>query len=579
MSTTTTDALNAAVAAMNQGRVFDVTIVCTTDDHQAAYWMDRLAAGVCRRPDQSATSASNPYPMVLAVSEDWNAPGGAGNGLGTLYAFEKANALAQQHYSVNLAGALAAGEISAALYHTAGKGTRLAPLPASENNNKPGVVRAENVDDRLATFPANLIFLILVVARNSYPQKLPFGLQLSDGSYQPLTVLEAVVKQTGIYAKARKGRLSVYWGDQVFLPSQPFDSAPTHHIDIMCTLLGDQAPTAEEWTAQGLEKYGVIACIQTAENRVDAAQVEKVSHATATAMLDKLGKIRQVGPSLGSFSVSAMILQALCAEFTPELAEKTGKLDTDPHFWMPLTLSSEDYLALMEQKGTDNVTAKAHYDRMAAMKDKLDLGDKMGLFGAVDVGKDACWWDYGLVKLYSKNTLVLLEDSPSATLLKKFLGLAPDAHVIDSTVREEVALDANSFVFGSKVAAGSIQNSLLASSQAAEITADGAIIVNCVARKITAGPGAILYNIMDQSEAGIVAGAGDIQVAVTDETGHAKILKSRMDVDGGQAWKIQLPQNDVTFEQVHQQNQNANIQVIQALRQAKFEEIAQTLEF
>jgi hypothetical protein len=159
------------------------------------------------------------------------------------------------------------------------------------------------------------------------------------------------------------------------------------------------------------------------------------------------------------------------------------------------------------------------------------------------------------------------------------LGLAPDAHVIDSTVREEVALDANSFVFGSKVAAGSIQNSLLASSQAAEITADGAIIVNCVARKITAGPGAILYNIMDQSEAGIVAGAGEIQVAVTDETGHAKILKSRMDVDGGQAWKIQLPQNDVTFEQVHQQNQNANIQVIQALRQAKFEEIAQTLEF
>jgi hypothetical protein len=174
MSTTTTDALNAAVAAMNQGRVFDVTIVCTTDDHQAAYWMDRLAAGVCRRPDQSATSASNPYPMVLAVSEDWNAPGGAGNGLGTLYAFEKANALAQQHYSVNLAGALAAGEISAALYHTAGKGTRLAPLPASENNNKPGVVRAENVDDRLATFPANLIFfsssssLVILIHRN-YP--------------------------------------------------------------------------------------------------------------------------------------------------------------------------------------------------------------------------------------------------------------------------------------------------------------------------------------------------------------------------------------------------------------------------
>ena len=35
------------------------------------------------------------------------------------------------------------GEISAALFHTAGKGTRMAPLPASENNNKPGVVRTK----------------------------------------------------------------------------------------------------------------------------------------------------------------------------------------------------------------------------------------------------------------------------------------------------------------------------------------------------------------------------------------------------------------------------------------------------
>ena len=26
-----------------------------------------------------------------------------------------------------------------AIYHTAGKGTRLAPLPGAENNNKPGV--------------------------------------------------------------------------------------------------------------------------------------------------------------------------------------------------------------------------------------------------------------------------------------------------------------------------------------------------------------------------------------------------------------------------------------------------------
>ena len=68
---------------------------------------------------------------------DW--PGGAGNGLGTLYAFNKAVALAQSAHNMNLLDELSNGRVSVGMYHTAGKGTRLAPLPGAENNNKPGV--------------------------------------------------------------------------------------------------------------------------------------------------------------------------------------------------------------------------------------------------------------------------------------------------------------------------------------------------------------------------------------------------------------------------------------------------------
>jgi hypothetical protein len=129
----------AAIAAMHtSSNIYDVTIVCTTDDYQAEYWMNQLSQGVCQSSDGSS---SNPYPMVLAVSEDWNDSGGAGNGLGTLYAYQKAVALCQAKYQQDLNQDLKAGKISVALYHTAGKGTRLAPLPAGENNNKPGVVR------------------------------------------------------------------------------------------------------------------------------------------------------------------------------------------------------------------------------------------------------------------------------------------------------------------------------------------------------------------------------------------------------------------------------------------------------
>jgi hypothetical protein len=140
------EALNAACAAMTDTQsLFDVTIICTTDDHQAEYWMSRLSEGLCKSTSESA------FPMVLAVSEDWG-PGGAGNGLGTLYAFQKAAKLAKEKYNVDLDSLLQGGEISAALYHTAGKGTRLAPLPASENNNKPGVVRLRGILCRVQGF-------------------------------------------------------------------------------------------------------------------------------------------------------------------------------------------------------------------------------------------------------------------------------------------------------------------------------------------------------------------------------------------------------------------------------------------
>lgn len=56
-------------------------------------------------------------------------------------------------------------------------------MPGSENNNKPGVKLAVTAD--------------------------------INGKPCPLTILESVVKQTGVYGKSRKGRLSVFWGDQV----------------------------------------------------------------------------------------------------------------------------------------------------------------------------------------------------------------------------------------------------------------------------------------------------------------------------------------------------------------------------
>jgi hypothetical protein len=396
---------------------------------------------------------------------------------------------------------------------------------------------------------------------------------------QALTVLESVVKQTGIYAPSRKGRLSVFWGDQVFLPSVGstlIQAAPTHHIDILCALTGDSFPTQDEWIKNGLEKYGCIACVENADGRLEAAQVEKVSQETAVAMLSPLGALKQVGPSLGSFSVSAEFLNALTTEFDKELTDKTSKLDTDPHFWMPLTLPEESYVSLMKQKGTDESESKAHYDRMSRMKASFDLGS-LGLFGAVDVGSDACWWDYGQLALYSKNTLLLLEEaSQSSDLLKKFLNVTE--HQVSSDL-VNVQVDDKSYLFASKVKSGSIVNSLIANVAVGELNANGAIVVNCAAKKITAGEGAILYNLIDESDEGITAAAGEIKVAVTEESGKSMTLTSRMDIDGGEAWKQKLDANELSFEDVHKKNKNANICEIAKKREEKFASVAASLGF
>lgn len=220
--------------------------------------------------------------------------------------------MAKDHHNTDIENDLKLGKISVGLFHTAGKGTRMAPLPGAENNNKPGV-------------------------------KLPAAVTV-NGKSTPITILESVIKQTGCYAKSRPGRLSVFWGDQVFIPTVPIEYHVTHHADILCSLGPMMSET--EWKEKGMEKYGLIAVAAKG-----TAQVEKVDHPTAVKLLTSLGEINSVGASLGSFSLSSMLLFMLLEEFSVELEEKKGKLDSDPHLWMPMTLEKESYLQLMGQKG------------------------------------------------------------------------------------------------------------------------------------------------------------------------------------------------------------------------------------
>eukprot|EP01065_Artemidia_motanka_P017022 TRINITY_DN2059_c1_g1_i1.p1 TRINITY_DN2059_c1_g1~~TRINITY_DN2059_c1_g1_i1.p1 ORF type:complete len:572 (+),score=158.24 TRINITY_DN2059_c1_g1_i1:115-1716(+) len=517
----------AAAAAMagNAESGFDVVVICCSGVIEAGYWSGRLEA---TRGSIIATKAK-----VYSVDEDWK--GGAGNGLGTLYAYKKACAAATDF---DIDGKLKAGEISVAIYHTAGKGTRLAPLPGSENNNKPGV-------------------------------KLPATVQLSAGPCVPVTILEAVLKQTAAYASSRRGRLSVFWGDQVFIPGEPTTYTPSAHIDLlsqMCKVM----PSAEEWARKGLQSYGLAVELESG----DGAQIEKVDHATANRMLGVLGSIKSVGPSLGSFSVSHHMLELLVREYAPELERREGQLDTDPHFWMPMTLPKPAYVELMGKKKVSEAEAEAQWTRMRGMLAKVDTG-ALKLFGAVDVGENAYWWDYGQLTFYANNNLRLTQDGPENDAYRSFFG-QPRGEPQHSDLGE-VAVDGESSVANCEIKSGAVAGAALCGVTATRVEAKGCILVNVTAKSIRAAPNSICYNVVDSSDEGIVLGEGEVLTTVFGEDGTQTRMRCSLSTDGKEQWSVRMPGNSMSFAEVHAANKGVDPVKCEKAQSRAHDEVAEVI--
>lgn len=522
----------ANVGLMTAERGYEVTIVCTSDAQQAAFWQQRLEGA--KGTVVPAASA------VVAVDEDW--PGGAGNFLGTLYAWRKACAKHKELTGRDLAEELRNGA-SIALFHTAGKGTRMAPLPGGENNNKPGV-------------------------------RLP-----APGAP---SILESVIRQTGAYAQSRKSRLSVFWGDQVFVPSVGAEYTPQHHADIMCGL--GPMPSAEEWAAKSMDKYGLIAADSGANVLM---QLEKVTHEQATAQLAGKEGFDRVGTSLGSFSLSAALLTALDSEFAPELGSKAGKMDSDPHLWMAMTLAEESYMRLMIQKklfGEED--ANAHHRRVTSFLEKFEASEAAkasgltGRFGAVNVGTEQSWWDYGLLQLYVQNALLLTKDTEDAMLARLFFGVAEAPRQPTDSSMGECQVDPLSVVTNSRVASGSVAGSCVAHVCAKELRAEGAVLMNVCARKIVAGKGAVAYNVVDSSEEGLVLAENEVRVGVftLDQAQPYVEMKSNVvEIDGGKVFKDKVCGNKYSFQEVYDHNHGVDVIACAAKATAAFDKLSSEL--
>ncbi|PIU57740.1 MAG: hypothetical protein COS88_00250, partial [Chloroflexi bacterium CG07_land_8_20_14_0_80_51_10] len=459
------------------------------------FWQERLEA--------SRGSVIGRKTQVISVEEDW--PGGAGQLLGTLYAWEKAKA------RININKILENGG-TAAMYHTAGKGMRMAPLPAAEANNKSAI-------------------------------KLPRLIEI-DGKKTALTILEAVIFQTGIFAASRGGRLCVFWGDQVFIPSRAVDFEGTHHAEIFD--IRAEIPSDEETWAMDWQSYGLI--IPTASG--EALQREKQNWCELKRLIDQgivkpdeSGRII-LGKSLGCFSVSQTLLSALLEEFAPELAEKQSKMDTDPHLWMPLTSTRNEFVS----NGGD----EARWERINEFKQRFSA-QGLKLFGDKDLGSETLWWDYGQVQLYHQNFLKSLEESFEGECLRQFYDL--ERYWIKSSDLDGLLVE-NSILVNTQ-AKGTVRDSVLMGISADDLDVSGCAMVNSSLSRVKAEK-SLLYNCIDLTDLELSTGEVAVDVFLPSQ-GRVR-MRTELSRDGKEDWAKTVNGNPHSFAALNKIVEGENLQ-------------------
>ena len=488
------NAKNMASSAAN-GIGPDIAIIVSSSAYQADFWQKRLtgADGI-----HATGSVLKKDAVVISVTEsNWQGP--AGNALGTLngclQAVRRGNELGLMDIPADadiktLADAFitfSKGK-SVFMFHTAGKGTRMAPLPGAEHNSKPKI-------------------------------KLPRMIDVS-GEKVPLTILEAVLLEASIYASSRTDRLSVFWGDQIVINELDITLACDCHIE----LFGELMPLDES-----IESYGVLIPVPEGGCR----QREKLSLEDIRGLLPEGAE--NVYRSLGYFTVSLDFLEAILKidDHLEALDKTEGSLNTDPDWWQPLTSERDEYISVMTKKGIPANKAGCRWDSIDALRMVL-TGSKMKHFvGFKDIGASSLWLDFGQNKYYLDNMLLLTERSDRGDIARAFFGIEKDKWIDDDSVIEAEVSVKDSVVLGSRITGGRLERCVVVGSDLGETEAISSVIIGSTVPDMKARE-AICYNVVDSS---VELEQGHVMANIFHpDTGRIS-MKTEVLRDGSVDWK------------------------------------------
>lgn len=471
---------DAIVNAADHKLGMDILIISTATGRQAEFWEKRLP------------SILKKGSLVIGVPEDW--PRGAGNGLGTLYAIKQAREKLIKRNGSDLLKLLKEGK-SIAVYHTAGEGKRLSPLALSEYNNKSAV-------------------------------KLP-GRRSLNGPDDFLTILEAVAKQSSLFSQSMQGRITVFWGDQIFLPSKKIENIPRSAVLLFTKL----QPKIElpEWQKMKLDNYGIVVF----DKLGNPSLIEKTTfdHLQKLDSMQRIQLKNGLGVSMGCFSLSYEMTLALLQEFEPELCAKNIKMDSDTHFWMALTIDEESYLSIMDN-------AKQHYQRMRRFKERFcSKHHEAPLFNIMDIGKEAYWWDFGNILNYYQNNMKIVQENPEGQAMRTLYLIDPSMFT-----------DEGSCLVHCSIRHFTGKKSVLAGVAAEKMDVRHCLILNVCANQIEGAEG-LIYNVEENEPLKVHPKEVRSDLFLSDAASPIK-MRTSLDRNGKDDWSIHLKANSYSYEEI-----------------------------
>jgi len=434
-------------------------------------------------------------PRILVVTERWQNPAGAGNGLGTLHGYLAACELARARFGCDLQQELEAGK-TIAIYHTAGKGIRLFPLPLIEGCKS--------------------------------KVRLPSGFGRSHDHFE--TILEVVLRSSKLFAPTNKGRLLVFWADQLFLPSK-VPVPPSSHISLFCQ--NQPAPEVGSWIEGGWHHYGLISRDRCGTER----QFEKLS----AELFQQFSPFFEAGfaKSLGCFSLSKELLGALLEEFAEELRNKTAHFDTDHHFWMPLSCDEATYVHVVHEE-----SASAHFRRMTRFRSRFEKNfPGMPLFGSSDIGQDGLFLDYGNLPRFYHNILALGPDNELGRLLRRFYGLKKTA-----PQSGKLSIDSESIVIDSTIQEGTISKSVVIGLEAHCVDIHESVVMSSSALALRAKK-ALCYHVQEKGPLELEEGA--LRADLTCGGDSFKLV-DRIENHPKEEWTLCLPGNPHSWKELYE---------------------------